>query len=994
MSSVIKIKRSSGTTAPATLAAGELAYSFGSGGVEDSGGRLFFGTGGNEGAEKQVVGGKYFTDFLDHTPGTLSASSALLVDSDKKINELFVSNLSFTGNTIASIEENTDINLEPNGGGNVSVTSGMFVQNLFFEGNTISSFDEDGAVVLAPNGNGKVELNFADNETAFARITGATATQYKENITDAEDDNAIPNKAYVDDAVAGASSAAELTVGDGTGTVAVNLADDTLEIVGGDDVTVSVVRGTGQDANKVTFTIDVDVDLDQDLGTTDAVTFASVTVDNTLIDNNTIAVSGEANNLSLTTADGDINLTATGGTVIASDLTVSSLTANRGVFTGTAGALLTNDGFTATPDGSTVDIEVTGSLTVDNLEINGNTITAMDEDGDIVLAPDGTGSVDVSGAKITDLGTPTDATDAATKAYVDEVAQGLKARTAANAYSASNLDATYDNGTAGVGATLTANANGAFPEIDGVTLNTTTARRLLVVGQTNAAHNGLYVLITQGDAGTPWVLRRCVECDTAIEIPGSFVFVAGGTLYKNTGWVATVADPATFTVGTDAITWIQFSGAGQYTAGEGLDLTGTTFSVNVDNSTIEIVTDTLQVKDAGITNAKLANSTITVSDGSATDAVALGETLTVTGSGAISTAVTANAIAISVADATTSTKGVASFDSADFDVTTGAVTLEDTVLKSITTDSGALTIASHAVSILGGEGMDVTHAGTTITVAGEDATTSNKGIASFSSDDFSVTDGAVTIKAAGVSNSQLVNDSVTIGTTAIALGATSTTIAGLTQLDVDNVRIDGNTISTTDTNGNLSLTPNGTGVVVAAKLEVTDLTATRVTFAGTSGRLVDSSAFTFNSSTGALTVTGEASIDNININGNTITATNSNGGITLTPNGTGIVTVSTDLTVTGDLIVNGTTTTVNTTNLIVEDTLIKLADGNTANTLDIGFYGQYNDTSFTGLFRDASDSNKYKLFATGTVTDNVVTVATLADLVVNTIEGEIDGGTY
>ena len=98
---------------------------------------------------------------------------------------------------------------------------------------------------------------------------------------------------------------------------------------------------------------------------------------------------------------------------------------------------------------------------------------------------------------------------------------------------------------------------------------------------------------------------------------------------------------------------------------------------------------------------------------------------------------------ISIANATTTDVGVASFATADFGVTAGVVSLNDAVVKSVTSDSGVLTPTEHSFSILGGEGMDATHTDTTLTIAGEDATTSNKGIASFNSTNFTVTAGAV-----------------------------------------------------------------------------------------------------------------------------------------------------------------------------------------------------------------------------------------------------------
>ena len=175
---------------------------------------------------------------------------------------------------------------------------------------------------------------------------------------------------------------------------------------------------------------------------------------------------------------------------------------------------------------------------------------------------------------------PTQGLHAASKEYVDNVAAGLKAAPAVEASTTSNLDATYNNGTLGVGSTLTSNSNGAFPAIDGVTIATTTpgSNGVLVKNQTNAAHNGRYNLTQIGDAETPWILTRCAVCDESDEIAGSYVFVKAGTTLGGTGWVAYVVDPSTFVVGTNNITYFQFSGAGTYNAGTGLSLVGNQFN--------------------------------------------------------------------------------------------------------------------------------------------------------------------------------------------------------------------------------------------------------------------------------------------------------------------------------------------------------------------------------------------------------------------------------
>ena len=182
--------------------------------------------------------------------------------------------------------------------------------------------------------------------------------------------------------------------------------------------------------------------------------------------------------------------------------------------------------------------------------------------------------------KITLDGDPTQSLHAVTKQYVDNVEAGLKAKPSVVAATTANLTADYANGTSGVGATLTGTANGAFPQIDGVSVTTVNGQRgVLVKNQTNAAHNGRYNLTTQGDAGTKWVLTRCTLCDQASEIPGAYVFVTDGTLNGQTGWVQHVDDPATFVIGTDDIDVFQFAGAGTVTAGTNVSVSGNQVSV-------------------------------------------------------------------------------------------------------------------------------------------------------------------------------------------------------------------------------------------------------------------------------------------------------------------------------------------------------------------------------------------------------------------------------
>ena len=182
--------------------------------------------------------------------------------------------------------------------------------------------------------------------------------------------------------------------------------------------------------------------------------------------------------------------------------------------------------------------------------------------------------LNMQGFKLGNLATPTVSTDAATKQYVDDVAQGLNIHAASYAATTANLNATYSNGSSGVGATLTNAGTQAAFSTDGV--SPSASARILVKDQTNTFENGIYTLTIVGTVSTNWVLTRATDFDTAIEITsGDFTFVDNGTTLANTGWVN--IDEVT-TVGTDPIEFEQFSGAGTYTASNGVSLTGTNFT--------------------------------------------------------------------------------------------------------------------------------------------------------------------------------------------------------------------------------------------------------------------------------------------------------------------------------------------------------------------------------------------------------------------------------
>ncbi len=366
-------------------------------------------------------------------------------------------------------------------------------------------------------------------------------------------------------------------------------------------------------------------------------------------------------------------------TINATALTNSNLSGSAAISNANlANPTLTLGSSTLTLGATTTDIAGLTSLVVDDITINGQTVQTTASNKDINLSPHGTGTVIVPSGYEDRAGFQSQSL--ANKAYVDQVAQGLDTKPSCRVGTTANLSATYSNGTAGVGATLTNSGSQAALTIDGVTLSA--SDRVLVKDQTNAAHNGIYVVTTVGSGSANWVLTRATPEDQPSELSGgAFVFVEEGTANGDNGYVFTHNGLPTF--GTTDLDVAQFSGAGQVIAGAGLVKSGNTVDTNPDNSSIEVASDQLRVKALGITNAMLAGSidgakieNFKFTDESSTQgSVEIGNPMEfITGEG-INTIASGNTLRIEGELASTSNIGVAKFASDNFTVSTGNVTV-------------------------------------------------------------------------------------------------------------------------------------------------------------------------------------------------------------------------------------------------------------------------------------------------------------------------------
>ena len=549
MAQTIKIKRSTTTATPSTLTAGELAYS-------DNSDKLFIGAP----ADNAVVaiGGKLYVDMLDHTAGILTADSAILVDSNSKVNKLLTGNIRINNTTNHIDTSSGDLTLNPASAlflnaGTINLTTQATEFKLLDNSGTAGTFATADHTYLTFDTTNAAELVKFGRQVEFS---GA----YTLPTSDGTNGQALVTNGS--GSVTFQDVAATLTVDSDSATADVALLTDDLRIVGGEGID-TVVAKSGTD---VTLTIAGEDASASNKGVASfAASYFTVTSGDVAIDDATASTKGIAS-------------------FDSTDFTVSS---------GAVSVNATTLGSTAlNPGATTTSLAGLQQLDVDNVRVDTNTISTTDTNGDLVLSPNGTGTVTVpSGYKNrTGFG----ANSLVSKEYVDAIKQALDVKDSVRLATTATLSANYNN----AGGTLTNSASNAALQLDGVTV--VAGNRILVKDQSSAAENGIYVVTTVGDGSTAWVLTRADDANVSAEMTGGvFTFVEEGTVGADNGYVFTHNGAPT--LGTTALTVSQFSGAGQIVAGDALSKSGNTLNVNDDNITVEVNSDALRIKGISAT---------------------------------------------------------------------------------------------------------------------------------------------------------------------------------------------------------------------------------------------------------------------------------------------------------------------------------------------------------------------------------------------------------
>jgi hypothetical protein len=204
----------------------------------------------------------------------------------------------------------------------------------------------------------------------------------------------------------------------------------------------------------------------------------------------------------------------------------------------------------------------------------------------------------------------------ATRSYVESLSSGINWHATVVAATTGNLAGTYDNGTNGDGATLTKATNGSIGTIDSQSV--TAGKRILLKAQNDAKENGIYTIVTTGNSTTPWQIMRAEDADNssipATIVPGDAVFVTGGSTNANQGFIQTTYGTGSnnaIVIGTDNITYNQFTGTAAITAGNGLTITTNTLDVvTADSGRIVVNADSIDLASGIVSTGTYKSVTV------------------------------------------------------------------------------------------------------------------------------------------------------------------------------------------------------------------------------------------------------------------------------------------------------------------------------------------------------------------------------------------------
>ena len=469
------------------------------------------------------------------------------------------------------------------------------------------------------------------------------------------------------------------------------------------------------------------------------------------------------------------------------------------------------------------------------------TITAGATDGNIILAPQGSGTINASSKRITSIATPTDSADAATKGYVDANSQGLDIKASVRLATTGNRALTG----------LTA--------IDSVT--PIAGDRILVKAQTAGEENGIYVA-----AAGAWA--RAVDAVQDKITGGSFTFVEEGSTLRDTGWVVSTDNP--ITVGTTAIVWTQFSSAGTVSANVALSKVGNEINVKFDTTTLAVSgSNELKVADS----ATFVTPNIGAATGSSLDIATGNLTANVVKANSVSIQNSGNITGANVISGTTLT-GTLSTASQPNITSVGTLT-------SLSVDGGTLSVANANLTIgsaygiksdnywyANGTAIDFQTAAGNATELQFKATGTNDLAASanltFGSGNLTVTGNILNATGAIISGNIQANN---VTNTHVVFAGTDSKLTGSSNMIWDNA----NQVLKVGAGGSEIGGDAGYGYVKAANVTATNLTDTRLVFSNSDHKLIDNANLTFSGTqlnvTGAANVSGTVNAGNVTSNG-------------------------------------------------------------------------------------------------------------------------------